>query len=116
MKSFSRTTKWFQVTIISYLVATISLQTFLVVRFHLLLRCICLCILFVIVLICFIICYVKRAAPVYAMEFASSKSNDITKNLEAGTISADVDKIISDNVVVMFSKTTCPFCFGKNKC
>jgi hypothetical protein len=62
-----------------------------------------------------LIFYVKRAAPVYAMEFASSKSNDITKNLEAGTISADVDKIISDNVVVMFSKTTCPFCFGKNK-
>jgi hypothetical protein len=39
-------------------------------------------------------------------------TNDVTADIEAGSVEGRVNELIASHDVIMFSKTNCPFCLG----
>lgn len=38
---------------------------------------------------------------------------DATQDIETGSLESKVDELINTHDVIVFSKSTCPFCLGK---
>jgi thioredoxin-related protein len=50
--------------------------------------------------------------PAKKLDNNAYATSDVTEELENGQIEAKINDLVSKHEIIMFSKTSCPFCLG----